>query len=171
MQSTKNAALLALGFLSAGLGLLDSARCQTSLAPPLSLTRPAPALEETAPPPPIIRASPPVSSEDATPPTAPTKRAAPPKAAEGASQSKAGGRREKPVAATADAPPPKPAADYDGLTAAGVDEPVQDLPANTAASNRSKRAKDGDSVTGERSTEAPEDAALKRKLTICRDCK
>jgi hypothetical protein len=158
--------------LSAGPGLLDSARCQTSLAPPLSLARPAPAPEETAPPPPIIRASPTVDSpEDATPPTAPAKRAAPPRAAEGASQSKASGRREKPVAATADAPPPKPAADYDGLTAAGVDEPVQDLPANTAASNRSKRAKDGDSVTGERSTEAPEDAALKRKLTICRDCK
>jgi len=167
----KHAALFAVGVSSVSFGIHDGARSQTPLAPPLSLVRPAPAPEETAPPPPIIRASPPVASEDATPPKPAAKRAAPPKAAEGVSQSKAGARREKPLAATTDAPPPKPAADYDGLTAAGVDEPVQDLPANTAASNRSKRARDADSVTGEPSADSPEDAALKRKLTICRDCK
>jgi hypothetical protein len=166
----KHATLFAVGLLSVSFGMHDGARSQTPLAPPLSLARPAPAPEETAPPPPIIRASPPVSSEDATPPKAPAKRAAPPKAAEGGSQSKASARREKPPAATTDAPP-KPAADYDGLTAAGVDEPVQDLPANSAASNRSKRARDADSVTAEPSADSPEDAALKRKLTICRDCK
>lgn len=167
----KHAALFAVGLLSVSFGMHNGARSQTPLAPPLSLARPAPAPEETAPPPPIIRASPPVSSEDATPPKAPAKRAAPPKAAEGVSQSKASARREKPPAATTDAPPPKSAADYDGLTAAGVDEPVQDLPANSAASNRSKRARDAGSVTGEPSADSPEDAALRRKLTICRDCK
>lgn len=168
----KHAALFAIGLLSISFAMHDGARSQTSLAPPLSLARPAPAPEETAPPPPIIRASPLVDSpEDAAPPKVPAKRAAPPKAAEGVSQSKASARREKPLAATTDAPPPKPAADYDGLAAAGVDEPVQDLPANSAASNRSKRARDADSVTGEPSADSPEDAALRRKLTICRDCK
>jgi hypothetical protein len=168
----KHAALFAVGLLSVSFGTHDGARSQTPLAPPLSLARPAPAPEETAPPPPIIRASPSVDSpEDATPPKVSAKRTAPPKAAESVSQSKAGARREKPLAAATDAPPPKPATDYDGLTAAGVDEPVQDLPANTAASNRSKRARDADSVTGEPSADSPEDAALRRKLTICRDCK
>ena len=38
----KKAALLAVGFVSLSFWLHDSARCQTSLAPPLSLARPAP---------------------------------------------------------------------------------------------------------------------------------
>ena len=46
---TKNAVLFAIGFLSVNFWLNDSARCQTSLAPPLSLARPAPSPDEGAP--------------------------------------------------------------------------------------------------------------------------
>ena len=60
----KNAALFALGLLSANFWPHDSARCQTSLAPPLSLARPAPPPDDSAPPPAIIRASPSIETDD-----------------------------------------------------------------------------------------------------------
>ena len=47
----KNAALFALGLLVAGVWLQDSASCQTSLAPPLSLAPPPPLSEQGAAPP------------------------------------------------------------------------------------------------------------------------
>ena len=148
----KNAALFAIGFLSASFGLHDSARCQTSLAPPLSLTRPAPPPDDGAPPPSIIRASPPAATDDAPPPKATAKRSAPPVAAR-------------------DAPPPKPAADYDGFTTGGQDEPVAKLPDMPRTAKRSKPTKEPDSVTGQPSADSAEDEQLRRKLTICRDCK
>jgi hypothetical protein len=147
---TKNVALFAIGFLSVTFWLHDGARCQTSLAPPLSLARPAPSPEEGAPPPAIIRASP-SATDDAPPPTA-TKRVAPPVT----------GR---------DAPPPKPAADYDGFTTGADDEPVAKLPAKPRAANRSKPRKEPDSVERQPSLDYGDDDQLKRKLTICRDCK
>jgi len=148
----KNAALFAIGFLSVGFWLHDSARCQTSLAPPLSLARPAPSPEEGAPPPAIIRASPPTAPDDAPPPKATARRSAPPVTAR-------------------DAPSPKPAADYDGFTAGVEDEPVPKAPAKPRAANRSKPKKEPDGVERQPSLDYGDDDQLKRKLTICRDCK
>jgi hypothetical protein len=145
----KNAALLAIGFLSVNFWLLDSARCQTSLAPPLSLARPAPSPDVDASPPAVIRASP---TDDAAPPKPTAKRSAPPVAAR-------------------DAPPPKPAADYDGLATSIEDEPVPKLPGSPRAANRSKPGKEPDSIAGQPWADSAEDVQLRRKLTICRDCK
>lgn len=148
----KNAALFAIGFLSVGFWLLDSARCQTSLAPPLSLARPAPSPEVDASPPAVIRATPPTATDDVPPPKATARRAAPP-------------------VAPKDAPPPKPAADFDGFTTAAEDEPVAKLPVSPRAANRSKPKKEADSIAGQPWADSAEDVQLRRKLTICRDCK
>jgi hypothetical protein len=148
----KNAGLFAIGLLSVGFCLLDNARCQTSLAPPLSLARPAPAPDVDASPPAIIRASPPTATDDAPPPKATVKRSAPPVAAR-------------------DAPPPKPAADHDGFTTHVEDEPVAKLPVSPRAANRSKPKREADSIPGQPWADSAEDAQLRRKLTICRDCK
>ena len=144
----KNAAWLAAGFLSVNFGLLDSARCQTSLAPPLA--RPAPAPDVDALPPAIIRASPPTATDDAPAPKASAKRSAPP-------------------AAPKDVP--KPAADHDGFTTHVEDEPVAKLPVNPRAANRSKPKKEADGIAGQPWADSAEDVELRRKLTICRDCK
>jgi hypothetical protein len=149
----KNAALFATGLLSVSFGPLDGARCQTSLAPPLSRARPAPSADEGAPPPAIIRASPPATTDEAPPPKATAKRSAPPVAAR-------------------DVPAPKPAADYDGFTTGVQNEPVAklpDLPRTTT--NRSKPKKEPDSIARQPGDDYGEDEQLKRKLTICRDCK
>jgi hypothetical protein len=148
----KNAALFAIGFLSVSFWLLDSARCQTSLAPPLSLARPAPSPDVDASPPAVILASPPTATDDAPPPKATAKRSAPPVAAR-------------------DARPPKPAADHDGFTANIEDEPVAKLPDLPRTAKRSKPMKEPDSVAGQPWADSAEDVQLRRKLTICRDCK
>jgi len=137
--------------LSVNFWLPDGARCQTSLAPPLSLARPAPSPDESAPPPAIIRASPPTATDDVPPPRATARRPAPPLAAR-------------------DAPPPKPAADYDGFTTVIEDEPVAKLPVSPRAANRSKPRKGPDSIAGQPSADSAEDEQLRRKLMICRDC-
>jgi hypothetical protein len=144
----KNAALFAIGFLAVGFGLPDSARCQTSLAPPLSIAKPAPLPE----PPAVILASPPTATDDAPPPKATARRAAPPVAAR-------------------DAPPPKPAADHDGFTTQVEDEPAAKLPVSPRAAHRSKPKNEPDSIAGQPWADSAEDVQLRRKLTICRDCK
>jgi hypothetical protein len=147
----KHATFFAIGCLSVSLGLPDSASCQTSRAPPLSLARPAPSPDETAPPPAIIRASP-LPEEDA--PSKPAaRRSAPPVAAKNA---------------TRDAAPPKPATDYDGFSVSVDDDPVAKLPLSPRTANRSKSRKEPN--PGEL-TDPIEDEQLRRKLTICRDCK
>jgi hypothetical protein len=149
----KNATWVAIGIFSVSFGLLDGARCQTSLAPPLSLARPAPSPDESAPPPAIIRASPPAATDDAPPPKATAKRSASP-------------------ATARDAPASKPAADYDGFTSGGQGEPVAklpDLPRTTT--NRSKPKKEPASIAAQPADDSVEDEQLRRKLTICRDCK
>lgn len=151
-MQTKNAALFALGLLSASFWLHDSARGQTSLAPPLSLARPAPSPEEGAPPPAVIMASPPTEADDTPPPKAAARRPAAP-------------------VAVRDIPSPKPAADYDGFTTGVVDEPVPKLPAKPRATNRSKPGKEPDGVAKQPSLDYGDDDQLKRKLTICRDCR
>jgi len=144
----KNAALFAIGFLPVSFWLLGSARCQTSLAPPLSLARPAPTPDVGAPPPAVIRASP-AATDDAPPPPAVARRAAPPIAARDT---------------------PKPAADYDGFTTGAQDEPVAKLPDLPRPAKRSKPVKEPDSVAGRPWADSPEDVQLRRKLTICGDC-
>jgi hypothetical protein len=146
----KHAALFAIGLLSVHVWLLDSAQCQTSLAPPLS--RPAPAPDVDASPPPVILATPPTATDDAPPPRAVAKRAAPPVAAR-------------------NAPPPKPAADQDGFTTGIEDEPVQKMPDLARTAKRSKPVSEPDGIARGPWAGSAEDEALKRKLTICRDCK
>jgi hypothetical protein len=176
----KNAALFAIGFLSVNSWLLDSARCQTSLAPPLSLARPTPSPDESTPPPAIIYASPPTATDDAPPPKATAKRSAPPvatrdapppTATDDAPPPKATAKRSAPPVAAREVPPPKPAADHDGFTTHVEDEPVAKLPVSPRAANRSKPKNEPDSIARGPWADSPEDEALRRKLTICRDCK
>jgi hypothetical protein len=149
---TENAALFAIALLSISFGLHDSARCQTSLAPPLSLSRPpAPSPDEDAPPA-IVRASPPTAAGDVRPPKPAAKRSTPPVTAR-------------------DTPPPKPAADYDGFSTAVEDEPAPEISVNQRAASRSKPRKKPDGIAAQPSDDSAEDEQLKRKLTICRDCK
>jgi hypothetical protein len=143
----KHAALFAIGLLSVNFWRLDGAQCQTSLAPPMA--RPAP--EVDASPPPVILAVPPTATDDAPPPAATARRVAPPVAARGA--------------------PPAPAADHDGFTTSIDDEPVQKLPDLSRTAKRSKPVKEPAGMAGRRMPDSPEDEAIRRKLTICRDCK
>jgi hypothetical protein len=168
---TKNAALFAIGFLSVNLWLLDSAGCQTSLAPPLSLARPAPSPDVDASPPAVILASPPAATDDVPPPKATAKRSAPPVATDDPPPPKTPAKRSAPPVAARDAPPPKPAADFDGFIAAPEDEPVAKLPVAPRAANRSKPKKEADSIPAQPWADSAEDVQLRRKLTICRDCK
>jgi hypothetical protein len=71
---TKNAALFALGLLVAGVWLHDSARCQTSLAPPLSLAPPPPLSEQRSAPPAATNSVwPPMAAPSVSPPRAAAK--------------------------------------------------------------------------------------------------
>ena len=83
---------------------------------------------------------------------------------------KATARRAAPPVAASDAPPPKPAADYDGL-ASIEDEPAAKLPVSPRTAYRAKPKREPDSIAGQRPAESAEDEQLRRKLTICRDCK
>jgi hypothetical protein len=148
----KNAALFVVGLLSASVWLHETALCQTSRAPPLSLARPAPSSDETAPPPAIIRASPPMEADDTPPPKATAKRPA------------------APVAAS-NVPSPKPAADYDGFSVGAVADPAPKAPAKPRAANRSKSTIEPGSGAKQPELDYGDDDQLKRKLTICRDCK
>src|SRR4051812_4495780 len=172
-----NAALLVLGFLSASFWLLDSARCQTSLAPPLSLARPAPAPDDSGPPP-IIRASP---NED-DPPAATAKRSAPRVTARGKPQPAASNRASPPIetddtptatakrpaapVAASDIPTPKPAADYDGFITAVQEEADRKPSTKPRAANRPKPAKEPVSVAKQQGLDYGDDDQLKHKLTI-----
>ena len=51
------------------------------------------------------------------------------------------------------------------------EEPVAKLPVKPRAPNRSKPTKEPDSIAGQPPADSGEDEQLKRKLTICRDCK
>jgi hypothetical protein len=70
-----------------------------------------------------------------------------------------------------DTPSPKPAADYDGFTTAAENEPVTKLPDLPRTAKRSKPMKEPDSIAGRPPADSAEDEPLRRKLTICRDCK
>ena len=146
----KNAALFVIGVLSVSFWLSDGAKCQTSLAPPLSSARPAPDVD--ASPPAVIMASPPTATDAPPSPRANAKRSAPPVAAR-------------------NSPPAQPAADHDGFTTGIEDEPVPKLPDLQRTAKRPKPVKEPDGVAGRSPADFPDDEPLRRKLTICRDCK
>jgi hypothetical protein len=149
----KSATLLALGFVVVGVWPQDGARAQTSVAPPVSL----------APP----KASPPVARAKNTrprgEPTAVTNGTAPPAAT---------GRQPSPPVIGGPAPSPNPATDYDGFSAGTADD--DDAPSQVAPPARSRAAKGSNRDTNHLDAQSSidqEDEALKRKLTICKNCK
>ncbi|WP_234681225.1 hypothetical protein [Bradyrhizobium monzae] len=128
----RRATLLAFCLMLVGVGLQDSARAQSSAAPPVSLTPPK-----------------------ASPPRAGTKN--PPPASDRMSSTPA-------TSGSPQLPNPAPAADYDGFSASTDDN---DAPSQLPPPVRSRAAKDSDA----QSSIDQEDEALKRKLTICKNCK
>nr|WP_249128948.1 hypothetical protein [Bradyrhizobium japonicum] len=125
---------LALGLVFAGVWSHDSARGQTSVAPPVSLARP-----------------------DASPPRAGAKNS-----------------RKHPAASSREASPPAigglpsaqtPATDYDGFSAGTVDDNDAASQVTPPAGSRTAKGLAGQSSFDE------EDEALRRRLTICKNCK
>jgi hypothetical protein len=101
----KDAALFALGFLSVSFWLHDSARCQTSLAPPLSLAPPPPSTDKGSPPPAATTSGwPPMATAKSSAPSAATN-VEPPSAAEDVPPPATAKRSVRPVTAK-DAPRP-----------------------------------------------------------------
>ena len=214
----KNAALFAVGFLSVSFWLHGSARCESSLAPPLSLAPPPPAIDKGSPPPPTTNnnvwpalAAPNVSPPRATakgtlppatnnvwppmatdvpPPTATAKRSAPSVTAKDKLPTDtvndaplATAKHALPTATPKDAPPtaignvsptPKPAADYDGFSVGTVDDNDTSSqvapPVRSGAAKASRSNLDTNGPAGQSSVDQ-EDEALRRKLTICQNCK
>lgn len=130
----------------------DSARGQTSATPPVSL----------APP----HASPPHSAKNAKPkgePALGTNDRTPPTAT---------GREPSPPVIGGPAATPNPAADYDGFSVGADDD--KDTPSQLTPAVRSRAAKgpsrDANGLDAQSSIDQ-EDEALKRKLTICKNCK
>jgi hypothetical protein len=113
----------------------DSARGQTSVAPPISIVPP-----------------------NASPPHAGAKNSRNPPAASG--------RETSTSVPGVTAPAPNPAADYDGFSATDDnDTPSQVTPSRAAMGAKSNLDAAGQSPIDQ------EDEALRRKLTICKNCK
>nr|WP_084292538.1 hypothetical protein [Bradyrhizobium sp. WSM3983] len=129
----------------------DSARGQNSATPPVSLapphaTPPHAAAKNARP-----KGEPAVVTNDRTPPAA--------------------GREPSPPVIGAPPPPPNPAADYDGFSASTDDN---DAPSQMAPPVKSRAAKGSSRDTNgldAQSSIDQEDEALRRKLTICKNCK
>jgi hypothetical protein len=177
----KSVTLFVLGFLSAGVWLLGSARGQTPVAPPLSLA-PPPTERGAAPPASTNNPWPPMTAPKAAPPraAAKTSRPAPKPTSEPSSATNdalppaASDKVSSPTMVSRPPPPPGPAVDYDGFSVGTVDD--NDTPSQAARPTRSRAAKaskpkvETDSITAQESIDQ-EDEMLKRKLTICRGCK
>ncbi|MET4169466.1 hypothetical protein ABIB99_000540 [Bradyrhizobium sp. LA6.1] len=136
----RSVTVLALSLMFVGAWSYDSARGQTSVAPPVSL----------APP-------------NASPPRASAKTSRIPPATSG--------REASPPVIGGPPPMPNPAADYDGFSVGTVDD--NDASSQVTPPVRSRAAKGSKSnpdTTGQSSVDQ-EDEALKRKLTICKNCK
>ena len=108
----KYAALFAVGFLSVSFWLHGSARCQTSLAPPLSLA-PPPLTDKGSPPPGTTKSAwPPMATPNVSPPRA-TAKGSPPSAT----------TNVWPQMATDDVPPPPATAKRSAPTVSAKDAP------------------------------------------------
>ena len=138
----KSVMLLALGLMLVGVWSQDRARGQTS-TPPVSL----------APP-------------QASPPRTSAKNSGIPPAASG--------REASTPVIGGPAPLPNPAADYDGFSVGTVDDNDTSSqvtpPVRSRAAKGSKSNLDTNGPAGQSSIDQ-EDEALKRKLTICQNCK
>lgn len=148
----KRATLLALGLLLVGASTQDSTRAQNSAAPPVSLTPP--------------NASPPHTGAKAVKP-----RREPALVTNDPRAPATSGRDPSPPVIGAPPASPNPATDYDGFSA-GTDD--NDAPSQVTPPVRSRAAKgSGRNANGldAQSSIDQEDDALKRKLTICRNCK
>lgn len=173
-EKMKSATLFALGLFAAAIWSHDSARCQTSPFPPLSLAPPA-SNEEAASP----------DATNARPPTATAKGSVPPRAAQdvpprAASRSAAvehtpsQSDRASPAQAI-NRPSPSAGAvpDYDGFSVGMDDDP----PSRTTRPVRSHEARQpklnqaADHVSRQQTANPGNDDELKGKLTICRGCK
>ncbi|MCP3390981.1 hypothetical protein NLM27_19555 [Bradyrhizobium sp. CCGB12] len=108
-------------------------------------------------------AQPPVSltPPDASPPRASVKNSRPPPAASS--------REASPPVIGGLPSAPNPAADYDGFSVGTVDD--NDTPSQPTPAARSRASKDSKSNTDAASSIDQEDESLKRKLTICKNCK
>ncbi|MCP3398321.1 hypothetical protein [Bradyrhizobium sp. CCGB20] len=138
----RSVTLLALGLMFVGASSHDSARGQTSVAPPVSL----------APP----KASPPRTSakDSRTPPPATSGREVSPPVIGGPPQA------------------PNPGADYDGFGAVDDnDTPSQVTPPVRSRAAKGSKSRPDTNGPAEQSSVDQEDEALKRKLTICKNCK
>lgn len=139
----RNVTFLALGLMFVAAWSHDSARGQTSVTPPVSL----------APP----NASPPRAS--ATPSRVPPT---------------ASGRETSTPVIGGIPTTPNPAADYDGFSVGTLDDnntPNQVAPPVRARGAKVSKPNLDTSGLAEQSSIDQEDDALKRKLTICRNCK
>ena len=143
----RSVTILALSLMFVGAGSHDGARGQTSVAPPVSL----------APP-------------NASPPRASAKTSRIPPATPG--------REVSPPVIGGPPPVPNPTADYDGFSVGTVDDndassqvtpPVRSRAGKGAKSNSASNP-DTNGLGGQSSVDQ-EDKALKRKLTICKNCK
>ena len=107
--------------------------------------------------------APPVSlvAPDTSPPRASVKNSRPPPAASS--------REASPPVIGGLPSVPNPAADYDGFSVGTVDD--NDTPSQPTPAARSRASKDSRSNTDAASSIDQEDESLKRKLTICKNCK
>ena len=141
----RRAMLLAFSLILIGLWSHDGARAQSSATPPVAL----------APP-------------NASPPHANAKSAKPkrePTAVTNDHRTPAASPAEPSLPVVGSAP--NPAADYDGFSAT-VDD--SDKPSQVTQPVRSRSARDTNGLDSQ-SLVDQEDEALKRKLTICKNCK
>ncbi|OKO75223.1 hypothetical protein [Bradyrhizobium sp. AS23.2] len=152
----RSATLLALSLMFVGgVWSQDSARGQTSVAPPVSLAPPT-----TSPP----HAGAKNSKPKGEPALVTTDRIPPAASGREASTPLIGGPP----------PVPNPAADYDGFSVGTVED--NDISSQVTPPVRSRAAKgsksnlDTNGRAGQSSVDQ-EDEALKRKLTICQNCK
>jgi hypothetical protein len=101
----KNAALFVAGCLLVCFWLSDGAKCQTSLAPPLSLAPPSPSTDRDSSPPATTNSVwPPMATGDGPPPTPAAKGRAPPPTAKG-TPPPASAKDPPPTARAKDTPP------------------------------------------------------------------
>ncbi|MDA9432198.1 hypothetical protein [Bradyrhizobium sp. CCBAU 51627] len=146
----KRATLFALSLMFVGAWSEESARAQSSAAPPVSLAPPKASPPHASARSAKPRREPAVVANDPRAPTAPGPEPSPP---------------------VIGGPPasPNPAADYDGFSAGTEDN---DAPSQVTPPVRSRAAKSSkkDGLDAQSSIDQ-EDEALKRKLTICKNCK
>nr|WP_249160129.1 hypothetical protein [Bradyrhizobium manausense] len=136
--------LLALSLMLIGIWSQDSAQGQSSATPPVSLTPP-----------------------NASPPHASTKNSKPRREPAVVTNDRTPSAREpSPPVIGGPAAMPNPAADYDGFSASPDDS---DAPSQVTPPARPRAAKD--SGLDAQTLVDQEDEALKRKLTICKNCK